>query len=70
MHDNGLVCLGSDFDDLLPERTIEPDAPDSRKAQAIRGCTDDPRVWKLVDRFGRACNDGTFRPGPVPIPDA
>lgn len=67
-HFAGLVCLGSAFDDLLPVQTIQPDGPEGKFVE-LKGCSDDPRLWKLVDQFGRATGDGTFQPGPVEIPD-
>lgn len=65
LHGAGLVFVGSEFADVLPDVTIHP--PDGGTT-TLRGFSDDRRLFKLFDAFLIACNDGTFRPGPVPIP--
>ena len=34
----------------------------------LAGCTDDPRVFALYEEMCRAIRDGTWRPGPRPLP--
>ena len=34
----------------------------------LAGCTDDPRVFALHEEMGRAITDGTWQPGPRPLP--
>ena len=45
-------------------RSIEPGLGEVDLA----GCTDDPRVFALHQEMGRAIADGTWQPGPRPLP--
>lgn len=63
----GIVFLGDEFADVVPP--IDFVVPDSNgDVLRLEGFTKDPRVFQLYDEFGRACNDGSFKPGPVAIP--
>lgn len=66
IHAAGLVFLGGEFAELVPPITLRP--PDGGPT-VLRGFAADPRLFRLHDAFGRACGDGSFRAGPVPIPD-
>jgi hypothetical protein len=52
---NGLVYLGESFADVVPD--------------LVDGFTSDRRLFALFERYARACSEGTFKPGPVAIPD-
>lgn len=65
LFDAGLVPLGEGFG--LPD--VEFQADDG-PATTLEGYSDDRRLFLLYARFSRACGDGTFRPGPAPIPRA
>ncbi len=62
LHDAGIVFVGDDFVDVLPVVTLRVD----RHERTARGCSDDPRLWRLYDRF-LSMHDR--KPGPFPIPD-
>lgn len=64
----GMVPLGEEFADLVPDIQFQiPGEPDN--ILELRGWTADPRVFALWDRFATSCNDGTFAPGPIAVPD-
>lgn len=66
----GLVFVGSgdseSWGDILPPIDFKLD--DGSRLR-LEGFADDRRLFALYDRFRRSLNDGTFRPGPVDIPD-
>jgi hypothetical protein len=45
----GLVCIGEDFADLVPDRIYRD--PDSGGETRLVGHTNDPRVYALMERF-------------------
>lgn len=63
--DLGLVYLGPAFEDRVPEREYVSPAG---TATTLRGFTDDRRLFLMHARLSQAAADGTFRPGPVPVP--
>ena len=64
LHEAGAVYVGEDLG--LPELTVGL-GPGGGTTK-VGGCTRDPGVFALYDRFLRDCADGTFRPGPAPRP--
>jgi hypothetical protein len=67
----GLVSIGEEFTDLgiVPEVTI---TPKGGGPTTLRGFSNDHRLFALYTQFLKAINDprpGSFREGPVSIPD-
>lgn len=63
LHEAGIVSIGSPFDqELRAQLTIDG------VVTTVTGCSDDPRLFKMVDQLGTATNDGSFKVGPVEIP--
>ncbi|HIC89867.1 MAG TPA: hypothetical protein EYP04_10760 [Anaerolineae bacterium] len=58
----GWVCLGSEFENILPEVELPPDKKTGRPAHVLRGFTNDEKVLKLFDRYMEDLENGTFRP--------
>jgi hypothetical protein len=58
--DAGLVFVGEDFDDILPDLTIVVEG----RRVTLRGYSDDPRLFRLFNLYLEA--EG---PGPLAIPD-
>ncbi|NHC36898.1 hypothetical protein [Scytonema millei] len=58
----GIVSLGSDFDDLVP--------PIELNGTVLRGCTNNPEIFRLYDQFGHAVMNRTFKPGAIEYPPA
>jgi hypothetical protein len=50
-----LLYLGESFADIVPD--------------LVDGFTSDRRLFALFERYARASSEGTFKPGPVTIPD-
>ena len=68
----GLVFLPG-LQDLLPPRRATVPATDDGPARDVElpaGFTDDLTVVSLYRRFQRTLRDGTFAPGPLPLPGA
>lgn len=63
----GFVFLGSKFDDF--EVIIPADPADGRPTPQKAQCfTNDLRVLQLTQQFIQKSENGTLKPGPVPIP--
>lgn len=65
IHEAGLVSVGEEFRDILPDRTI---TVDGRETELV-GFSDDPRLFKLYDDYLIACNRDRVPYGSFPIPD-
>lgn len=68
LRQNHLVYLGEGYADLgLPARRV-PQYGGGGTVE-VEHCTADRRLVDLLERFHLACDRGTFREGPVPLPD-
>ena len=67
MAHRGVVYLGDGFGNPInPDLVLEvPGEP----VRPLRRCTRNHRVVALFDAFASACDNGTFQPGPVAIPE-
>lgn len=63
----GFVFLGSEFEDF--EVVVPADPVDGRpRPQKFQGFTNDLRIVRLTQQYLEASEEGTWKPGPVPIP--
>lgn len=64
-----LVFLGAQFEEIAPKVILLPDLKQGRlDPQEVAGFCNDKRLLKLYDKFAKAVDSGTFRPGPVTVP--
>lgn len=65
----GIVTLDGPDDFSEYKATVPADPDDGRPEPLVVTGSDDPVLVALVRRFWIACNDGTFKPGPVSLPE-
>ena len=52
----GIVFLGADWADTVPPIEFEHEG----QTTILEGFSNDPELFKLYDKFGKACRNGTF----------
>lgn len=60
----GLVYLGADWEELVPILARKV----GKTGKRFMGCTDDPRVLRMVRDFLQAIQDDTFEPKKIDVP--